>query len=122
MRTSAKLVLIAAVAALPALTAPAFADRPAGQHARPHHPATRDPGVNHRQHRQHDRISQGVRSGELTREEAKTLATEQRAIRREERAYKSDGVLTRAERKDLHQDLNAASQNIYEEKHDAEKR
>lgn len=82
----------------------------------------RDPAVNARQATQHDRIKQGVRSGELTRDEAKQLAQEQRAIRTEERAYKADGVLTPAERKDLHQDLNQASKDVYEQKHDAEKR
>ncbi len=85
-------------------------------------PAVRDPGVNARQHRQHDRIGQGVRSGELTKSETKELAAEQRAIRKEEREYKSDGKLTKDERRDLHQDLNAASKNVYEQKHDAEKR
>jgi|GEM_PF-1171233 len=85
-------------------------------------PVVRDPGVNARQGFQRDRIGQGVRSGELTKDEAKQLAGEQRAIRKEERAYKSDGKLTKDERKDLHQDLNAASKDIYEQKHDAEKR
>jgi polyhydroxyalkanoate synthesis regulator phasin len=85
-------------------------------------PAVRDPGVNARQHVQRDRIGQGVRSGELTKQETKELAAEQRAIRKEEREYQSDGKLTKEERKDLHQDLNAASRNIYEQKHDAEKR
>lgn len=84
--------------------------------------AVRDPGVNARQHHQHDRIIQGVRSGSLTRDEAQALRAEQRSIRQEEHQYKSDGTLTRAERKDLHQDLNAASRNIYDEKHDAETR
>lgn len=84
--------------------------------------AVRDPGVNARQHHQRDRIAQGVRSGELTKDEAKSLRAEQRAIRQEERQYKSDGVLTTDERKDLHQDLNAASRNIYNEKHDGQKR
>lgn len=88
----------------------------------PGNPATRDPGVNARQYNQQGRIAQGVRSGELTRNEVAELRSEQRAIRQEERLYKSDGVLTKAERKDLHQDLNAASKNIYEEKHDAERR
>ncbi|HVK56249.1 MAG TPA: hypothetical protein VM532_14630 [Burkholderiales bacterium] len=83
---------------------------------------TNDPGVNVRQHRQHDRIGQGVRSGELTRSEAQSLRQEQRAIRTEERAYKSDGVLTRAERRDLRQDQKQASRNIYNQKHDDEKR
>ena len=83
---------------------------------------TRDPGVNARQHHQHDRIQQGVRSGELSREEAQTLRGEQRDIRREERRDKADGVLTGRERRELHRELNEASQNIHEEKHDAEKR
>lgn len=85
-------------------------------------PRMRDPGVNTRQHVQRDRVGQGVRSGELTKSETRELAAEQRAIRQEERAYRSDGTFTQDERKDLHQDLNAARKNIYEEKHDAEKR
>jgi len=85
-------------------------------------PANRDPGVNKRQHNQQHRINQGVRSGELTKEEAKGLRVEQKSIRQEERTYKSDGKLTKDERKDLHQDMNQASRNIHQEKHDAEKR
>lgn len=84
--------------------------------------AVRDPGVNARQQNQRQRIGQGMRSGELTKDETRGLAQEQRAIRQEERQYKSDGVLTKDERKDLHQDMNAASRNIYNEKHDAEQR
>lgn len=84
--------------------------------------AVRSPGVNARQADQRNRIQQGIRSGELTRGEARQLGAEQRTIRQEERQYKSDGVLTRAERKDLRQDLNVASKDIYNEKHDAERR
>ena len=84
--------------------------------------AVRDPGVNARQHNQHDRIARGVRSAELTRDETNALRAEQRSIRQEERLYKSDGMLTKAERTDLHQDLNAASRSIYNEKHDADTR
>lgn len=92
------------------------------QDRNPPAPGTRDPGVNARQHVQGERVQQGVRSGELTRDEVKELNQERKSIRQEERAYKSDGVLTGAERKDLHQDLNQASKNIYEQKHDADKR
>jgi hypothetical protein len=63
-----------------------------------------------------------VRSGSLTKDEAKGLRDEQRSIRQEERQYKSDSLLTRGERKDLRQDLNVASRSIYSEKHDAEVR
>ncbi len=85
-------------------------------------PGTRDPKVNKRQHRQHVRIHDGVKSGELTHSEARALRLEQRALRQKERAYKSDGSLSADERKELHQDLNAASANIHEQKHDAETR
>jgi hypothetical protein len=83
---------------------------------------TRDPGVNQRQQNQHQRIKQGVRSGELTRRETGALAREQRDIRQLEREYKSDGELTRTERVDLHQEQNQASRHIYNQKHDAQDR
>jgi len=101
------------LASLVIISGQAYAERP----HRPH-----DPGVNARQHRQEHRVKQGVRSGELTRGETQQLREQRRAIRQEERAYKSDGQLSRDERKDLHQDLNALSKDIYSEKHDDEKR
>jgi hypothetical protein len=85
-------------------------------------PGARDPGVNARQRAQHARVAQGVRSGELTPAETREIAKEQRSIRQEEREFKADGKLTVAERKELHQDLNQASRNIYEQKHDADVR
>lgn len=81
-----------------------------------------DAGVNHRQAHQHARIAGGVASGALTRGEAGLLAREQAAIRAEERFYKSDGRLTRAERADLHRDLNRSSRHIWFEKHDGQRR
>jgi hypothetical protein len=83
---------------------------------------TRDPGVHARQHNQRDRIQQGVGSGELTRRETGKLAREQRDVRQLEREYKSDGTLTGAERRDLHQEQNQASHHIYAQKHDAQDR
>lgn len=82
----------------------------------------KDPQINHRQHNQHERIAQGVKSGELTRVEAKDLRGDQRELRQKERAYKSDGQLTKAERVDLHKDLNANSKEIYADKHNVEVR
>ena len=84
--------------------------------------ATSDPGVNARQARQHQRIEQGVTSGELTKKEAARLKAEQRGIRAEERAFKSDGKLTKNERKQLHRDLNRSSRDIHKQKHDAQVR
>lgn len=86
-----------------------------------HEPQHRQ-SIHARQHNQQERIIQGVRSGELSREEAQTLRAEQRAINREERYYRADGVLTPGERRELQRELNEASQNIHEEKHDAEVR
>ena len=83
---------------------------------------TRDPVVNKRQHRQHARIADGVKSGELTHSEARALRAEQRGIRAEEREFKSDGVLTKGERRELHRDLNESSRDIYREKHDSDHR
>lgn len=84
--------------------------------------ATRDPGVNQRQHNQQQRIQQGVRSGELTRNETRNLQGQAREIRREERNYKADGNFTRAERADVHRDLNHMSRDIRREKHDGQQR
>lgn len=81
-----------------------------------------DPVVNARQARQAMRIEHGAASGALTVPEARRLAAEQRAIRVEERAYRSDGWLSRRERADLARDQNVAGRHIYLQAHDAERR
>ena len=108
---SAKFLLSTVVTLLALNTATAFAEN------RP-----REPGVNARQHIQKDRIQQGVRTGSLTRDEAKELRKGQREIRQQEREYRSDGEMTREERKELHKELNEQSRAIYQQKHDAETR
>ena len=74
-------------------------------------------GVNQRQRNQQRRIGRGVRSGELTGRETMRLAREQYQIQREKRQIKSDGEVTRAERRELHRELNQASRHIYRAKH-----
>ena len=59
---------------------------------------TGDPRVNALQTQQKDRIVHAVGKRELTANETLRLADEQRAIKTQERRYKSDGVLTVAER------------------------
>jgi hypothetical protein len=83
---------------------------------------TADPGVNARQANQRERIQQGVASGEITRREQHRLNATQRAIAVEERAFKSDGRLTAAERRKLHRDLDRASRDIHRQKHDGQSR
>jgi len=85
-------------------------------------PGIHSPRVNARQQHQAHRIGQGVKSGELTRREARSLAGEQRDIRQLKRAYKSDGSLTAAERRDLRHEQNQASRDIRRQKHDAQER
>ena len=83
----------------------------------PHHWKAWSPGVNHRQVNQHLRIAQGIKSGSLTPAETRKLIGMESHIRRMERAMKSDGVLTGAERKTLHQALSDASEAIFALKH-----
>lgn len=78
--------------------------------------------VRHRQHHQHERIQQGVRSGELTKEEAKELRAEQKEVRETAREAISDGKVTREEKQEIRALQKDASQDIYQEKHDSEKR
>ena len=95
--------------------------RPARREWAKRHP--RRAVVGTRQQLQHDRIQQGVRSGELTKEEAKGLRMEQRQIQQEKKeALRDDGKIDKEEMQKLRQEQNKASKNIYEEKHDADKR
>ena len=70
---------------------------------------------------QEHRIQQGVRSGELTRSEYTRLEAEQARIRNLERAAKSDGYVSPAERARIREAQNRASHHIYQEKHDSER-
>lgn len=63
------------------------------------------------------RIAHGVKNGELTKAETVNLAKGQREIRKDVRAAKADGTVTRAERKDIKQDQRQQSRKIYRKKH-----
>ena len=58
-----------------------------------------------------------MRSGELTRKEAKRLRKQHRHIARLERKFSKDGFLSRHERRKLRRELDAASDRIYRLKH-----
>jgi hypothetical protein len=75
------------------------------------------PRVDRREARQHARIQQGVRSGELTRGERLRLGEGQMHVRRMERRAKSDGVVTPRERARLGHAQNRQSRHIYRLKH-----
>ena len=79
-------------------------------------------GVNGRQQHQQQRIGQGIRSGELTARETLRLERNAREIRQDERAAKSDGVVTARERAGLQRELNQESHLIYRAKHNEKDR
>jgi hypothetical protein len=71
---------------------------------------------------QHNRIKQGVRSGELTRAEAVNLRNGQKEIRQDVKSAKADGVVTAAEKKDIKQDQRKESRKIFRKKHNDRER
>lgn len=75
-----------------------------------------------RQVRQHKRIKQGVKSGELTRAEAVNLRKGQKEIREEKREAKADGVVTTEEKKEIRQDQRKESRKIFRKKNNARNR
>src|SRR5262245_38196393 len=80
-------------------------------------------GVKERQHNQQQRIRQGVRSGELTGVEAARLRRQEAQIKlNEARARRSGGEFTPEERARIQGQLDRSSQNIYQQKHDAQDR
>ena len=83
---------------------------------------TATPRVDRREARQHARIRQGVRSGQVTPGEAARLRAGQAHVRRVERRAKADGVVTPGERARLNRAQNHQSRKIYRLKHNARTR
>ena len=80
------------------------------------------PRLNQREANQHARIHQGVESGSLTRPEARRLRAGEARLNYNEARAKADGVVTPAERAQLHREADRESQRIYRQKHDAQTR
>lgn len=79
--------------------------------------------INQRQANLERRIDQGVRHGDLTRNEAVRLRAEFRDLERLERRYRySDGGLSNWERRDLDRRFDRLSNRIYAERHDRQDR
>ncbi len=119
---------LAAVAAFTAIT-PALANGPHGYGRVTVHPAyvVQHPlaglrEINHRQADQHARIDHGFRHGAITRWEYRRLMAEQREIQAMERAFVADGFLAPHERGELQRRLDLASQHIYHEARDHQRR
>jgi hypothetical protein len=77
--------------------------------------------VNKRVKNQRARINQGVKSGELSKGQAKQLRANDNAIKAQEHAdvKANGGHLTGAEQKQINQEENANSTLIHDEKHPA---
>jgi hypothetical protein len=80
----------------------------------------RENRVDKRQDNQEKRIQHGINKGYLTDEEVKKLNAQQESIATLENSFTSDGKITGNEFKQLQQELNAASQCIWAEKHDTD--
>ena len=77
---------------------------------------------NIRDHRQAHRIRQGIRSGEITRPEARGLKNEQLRINRAYHRAVADGLLNWRERVQLKKMQDRASRHIYRAKHNPVRR
>ncbi len=65
------------------------------------------PGIDNLEFRISERIDEGVRSGRITQREARRLHSREREIQRHEARFKSDGVVTQNERRQLRSELMA---------------
>ena len=63
------------------------------------------PGIDNQEYQISQRIDEGVRSGRITQREARRLQSREREIARHEVFFKSDGVVTRQERRQLFDEL-----------------
>jgi hypothetical protein len=77
----------------------------------------RTPVINARQHNQERRINNGVRSGQLTRNETRHVRNDERRIRSEKRITKASGHVTPRQRTMLRHQENRTSRTIYRDKH-----
>ncbi len=76
-------------------------------------------GINQRLNSQHQRIRQGVGSGQLTRGEQYRLNRRDAHIHGQERLDRrfDNGHLTGGERRNLNRELNHSSSRVYQDKH-----
>lgn len=70
------------------------------------------PGIDNRAFEIRARIEEGVRSGRITQGEARRLHRRQREIARHEARFKSDGIFSRQERRQLRSELMALRDDV----------
>jgi hypothetical protein len=97
------------------------ADKPADKSARQgKNEQQREKAADKREQNQARRIHEGIKHGQLTPDEVDKLQVEEKALADAEAKFKSDGKLTRDESKQLQQQLNDASLQIWAQRHDSE--
>lgn len=79
---------------------------------------TNMPRVDQREANQETRIQQGAASGSLTQKETMRLENGQQRVQNMEAQAKSDGVVSKQERRQLHHAQDVQSRHIYNQKHD----
>ena len=106
-----------------AVTAEAFSDARGSAANTPNggYGSTNTTTIDKRQVQQEKRIQQGLKSGQLTPEEAAKLEKQQQHIRKAEQAARSDGTITDQERRKLHKMQDNASDTIARKKHNQRK-
>lgn len=75
-----------------------------------------------REHRQENRIGQGVQSGELTNREGKRLARGQKKVDHFQKKAMEDGVMSAEEKAKLEKMQDRQSRRIHKQKHDGQAR
>jgi peptidoglycan hydrolase CwlO-like protein len=80
------------------------------------------PKIDQRQANQEKRIAQGVASGQMNQREADRLNHQQEHINKMEDKAKSDGAVTKKERRKITKSQDRASHRIARQKHDAQQR
>jgi Skp family chaperone for outer membrane proteins len=78
---------------------------------------TATPNLDKREVNQQKRIDQGVASGQLTAKETNNLDKREAKLAADKTAAKTDGKVTRAERRKLQKEANRDSKAIYKLKH-----
>ena len=78
--------------------------------------------IDKREQNQRERIQQGVKSGKLTRPEARRLRVDEAKVGVAEARARRDGVVTRGEALRVNHRLNTTSRDIFRQKHDRQTR
>ena len=80
--------------------------------ARPSGQASNTPGIDNRAYQINQQIDEGVRTGRISHREARKLQSRAREIARHESFFKSDGLVTRHERRQLREELDALQSDV----------